>query len=244
MFNTIVSRQERSPLVRLGTVVLSASAHVAVLAGLVLSTMFVTGTLPQPPDMMAFVVSAPPPPPPPLPPVQKTPPPPEHVTRPAAPPAPIVTTPQVAAPVEAPAVIAPESGREAEVFAPVDAGLARGPEGGVAGGIAGGVDLAPPPAPPETVRVGGSVSAPRLVRRVEPDYPSIAQNAQMEGLVILEATVNERGRVDGVKVLRSHSVFDEAAVTAVKQWQYEPLVFNGQRTPFVLTVTLSFSLTR
>jgi TonB family protein len=78
--------------------------------------------------------------------------------------------------------------------------------------------------------------------RVPPDYPSMAASAQMEGRVILEATVDEKGNVDDVRVLRSHAIFDEAAVDALKQWRYEPLVFNGRPTPFVLTVTLSFNL--
>ena len=64
----------------------------------------------------------------------------------------------------------------------------------------------------------------------------------MEGRVILEATVDEQGNVDDVRVLRSHAIFDEAAMDALKQWRYEPLVFNGRPTPFVLTVTLSFNL--
>jgi len=109
------------------------------------------------------------------------------------------------------------------------------------------LDLAPPlpPAPPAApIRVGGAIKAPKLIRRVEPDYPTMAAQAQMEGMVILEAMVDEAGNVDGVKVLRSHSIFDDAAIASVKQWRYEPLMMNGQATPFVLTVTLSFSMTR
>ena len=48
--------------------------------------------------------------------------------------------------------------------------------------------------------------------------------------------------VTDTKVLRSHSVLDQAAVDAVEQWRYEPLRLNGQAMPFVLTVTVSFSL--
>ena len=70
----------------------------------------------------------------------------------------------------------------------------------------------------------------------------MAAAAQMEGRVILEATVDEEGAVDDVRVLRSHAIFDEAAVDAVRQWRYEPLLFNGHPVPFVLTVTLSFNL--
>jgi TonB family protein len=62
--------------------------------------------------------------------------------------------------------------------------------------------------------------------------------------VILEATVDAEGRVAEVKVLRSaHRILDEAAITAVRQWQYVPLVLNGIPERFMLTVVLSFNLT-
>jgi protein TonB len=61
-------------------------------------------------------------------------------------------------------------------------------------------------------------------------------------MVILEATVDTSGQVESVRVLRSVSLLDKAAVEAVKQWRYSPLVLNGVPTPFVLTVTLHFSL--
>jgi protein TonB len=62
------------------------------------------------------------------------------------------------------------------------------------------------------------------------------------GTVILEATVDPSGRVRNVRVLRSVPLLDDAAVAAVRQWRYVPLVLNGVPHPFVLTVTVSFSL--
>jgi TonB family protein len=48
-----------------------------------------------------------------------------------------------------------------------------------------------------------------------------------------------------VRVLRSrHPFLDKAAVDALKQWQYTPLVLNTIPTPFVLTVTFNFSVAR
>jgi TonB family protein len=51
-------------------------------------------------------------------------------------------------------------------------------------------------------------------------------------------------KVKDARVLRSHGVLDQPAVRAVEQWRYEPLLLNGTPTPFVLTVTVSFSLGR
>ena len=40
----------------------------------------------------------------------------------------------------------------------------------------------------------------------------------------------------------SHGLLERASIEALKQWQYSPLVLNGVRTPFVLTVTFNFSV--
>jgi hypothetical protein len=42
--------------------------------------------------------------------------------------------------------------------------------------------------------------------------------------------------------LRSIPLLDRAAIAAVKQWRYSPLLLNGRPERFVLTVTVSFSL--
>jgi protein TonB len=90
--------------------------------------------------------------------------------------------------------------------------------------------------------VGGDIQQPALVHRVNPDYPPIAISARKEGVVILEATVDEDGSVERVRVLRSEPLLDNAAIDAVKQWRYSPLQLNGRAHPFILTVTVSFTL--
>jgi protein TonB len=246
MFETIVKRSAGNPRARWTTVVISASIHGAMLLAVAIATLYATDSLPAPRTVMVFVAGAPIPPPPPAPVVA------EVAAKPAAKPVvrsvepvrsvPVVATPVAAAPLEAPVGIAAETGLEAGAGTIVQAGFESGVTGGVVGGIAGGFDTEVAPPPAEPVRVGGSVSAPRLLVRVPPDYPAMAAAAQMEGRVILEATVDEKGSVDDVRVLRSHAIFDAAAIEALKQWRYEPLVFNGRPVPFVLTVTLSFNL--
>jgi protein TonB len=210
-----------------------------------------TDQLPAIPDMMAFVTAAPapaPPPPPPPPPARR-----------AAAPAKTEPLPasRAAAPVEAPAAIVSETAIPAgEDEEGVEGGVEGGVAGGTLGGVIGGLLAAPlPPPPPPSplpapvaaaprtpVRIGGQITAPALLYRVNPVYPEIAVHAKVTGTVILEATVDTEGRVESVRVLRSISVLNNAAIEAVKQWRYSPLVLNGIPTPFVLTVTLSFSL--
>ena len=229
------------------TAIASMLAHTAIVGVVVAVPLFyLTETLPTPPDMLAFVVASAPPPPPPPPPAM-----PQKV-QPAKPKVAPKTDPvsvAMAAPVEAPATIAPER--------PLDlseqdfvGGVEGGVVGGIAGGIVGGLPVMPapppppppPPAPVKPIRVGGDIERPTLLHRVNPDYPKIAINAKKEGVVILEATVGTDGTVDHVRVLRSEPLLDDAAVDAVKQWRYSPLQLNGRAHPFILTVTVSFNL--
>jgi protein TonB len=224
----------------------SVVGHGVVILAVGAASFLATGAqIPAIPDMMVFVASpAPAPPPPPAP-----------LARRASParPRPAATVSPSAAPLEAPSVIL------AEAFVPsLDEaeGVEGGVEGGIAGGVLGGVvgglidAPAPPPPPPPPpvpvprapVRIGGLLTAPALVHRVNPQYPELARRAKVTGVVILEATVDVDGRVESARVLRSIPFLDNAALDAVRQWRYSPLVLNGIPTPFVLSVTLQFSL--
>jgi len=113
----------------------------------------------------------------------------------------------------------------------------------------------PPPAPPRPpcvpassllaqapVRVGGNIKAPAKVRDVRPVYPDLAQSTKIQGVVIIEATIAEDGRVVGACVLRSIPLLDDAAVEAVNQWEFTPTLLNGVAVPVVMTVTVNFVL--
>ena len=86
------------------------------------------------------------------------------------------------------------------------------------------------------------MTAPALLERVDPEYPPIAVQARVQGVVILEAVVDSSGRVEDVRVLRSIRLLDAAAIEAVRKWRYSPLFLNGTAERFVLTVTVSFRL--
>jgi protein TonB len=92
------------------------------------------------------------------------------------------------------------------------------------------------------VRAIGEIKPPRLIKRVEPDYPEIARQARVEGVVIVETTTDIYGRVKDVKILRSIPLLDQAAVDAVRQWMYEPMIINGRPRGVIFVVTVRFSL--
>jgi len=60
--------------------------------------------------------------------------------------------------------------------------------------------------------------------------------------VILECTISPQGRVADVKVLRPIPLLEQAAIDAVKQWQYTPTLLNGVPVPVIMTVTVNFRL--
>ena len=130
-----------------------------------------------------------------------------------------------------------------------DFGIPGGVDYGTGDGIAAnllGADfygLVGKPAEPTLLAIG-EVKPPRLVRRIEPAYPELARQARAEGVVILEATTDIYGRVTAVRVLRSLPLLDGAAIDAVRQWVYEPLLVNGRPRPVTFTVTVRFVLTK
>lgn len=92
------------------------------------------------------------------------------------------------------------------------------------------------------VRVGGDIKEPKRLNNVRPVYPAIAEQAGIQGIVIVEAVIAPDGRVQSTKLLRSIPLLDSAALDAVSQWEYEPTLLNGVPVPVIMTVTVSFTL--
>ena len=94
----------------------------------------------------------------------------------------------------------------------------------------------------EAVRVGGKIRPPTKVKDVKPVYPDAARSGRVQGMVIVEATIGANGKVIDAKVLRSVPMLDQAALDAVKQWEFTPTLLNGKPVPVVMTVTINFKL--
>ena len=104
------------------------------------------------------------------------------------------------------------------------------------------VAVPPWPAAEGAVRVGSGISAPRQIKKVNPVYPSAAQRERVQGVVILEAIIDTDGKVKDARVLRSVPLLDQAALDAVKQWEYTPTLKDGKPVPVVMTVTTTFAM--
>jgi TonB family protein len=95
---------------------------------------------------------------------------------------------------------------------------------------------------PQTVHVGGDIKPPLKTKNVPPVYPSFAAQAHIQGVVILEATIGTNGKVKDIKVLRSIKELDDAAIKAVRAWEYKPTLVNGQGVQVILTIPVNFNL--
>jgi protein TonB len=77
---------------------------------------------------------------------------------------------------------------------------------------------------------------------VQPVYPFIAKQNRIQGIVIIESIIGTDGTVEDAKVIRSIPLLDQAALEAVKAWEYTPTLLNGRPTPVIMTVTVHFKL--
>ncbi len=235
----ILTMPEKQAGRKSATLFASVVLHSVLVISVAILPLLYYDSLPSQEALKAFFVSplevAPPPPPPPPPPAGA-----RAIVK--APPKVDMSKPQgFVAPIEVPNTIKPEEGLDLGVEGGVPGGVEGGVPGGVVGGVVGGIEAAPPP-PARVVRIGGQIAQPKIIRRIEPVYPDLAKASRVSALLILEAEVDTRGYVKTVKVLRGHPLFDEAAMEALKQWRYQPLLLNGEPTGFILTVTMNFNL--
>jgi TonB family protein len=98
---------------------------------------------------------------------------------------------------------------------------------------AGGSDLAP-------VKIAPEVAAIYLRHHVEAEYPATAQQSQVLGPVVLEVFVGKDGSVREADLVRGDPLLEAAALSAVRQWKYEPYSPEGTPLDFSTEVTVNF----
>jgi TonB family protein len=103
---------------------------------------------------------------------------------------------------------------------------------GEGGGVGGGV-----------YRIGGGVSAPTLIYKVEPEYSEEARKAKYQGTVVLYVVVDEKGLPKELKVVRALGLgLDEKALAAVEKWRFRPGYLNGKPVKVAATIEVNFRL--
>ncbi len=96
--------------------------------------------------------------------------------------------------------------------------------------------------PPQRLR-GVTVRGPQRISLPNPTYPPAAAAARIRGLVMLQAFIGADGRVTDIRVSRSIPALDQAAIDAVRQWQFTPTLVNGKPMATVMTVSVLFAMT-
>jgi TonB family protein len=113
-------------------------------------------------------------------------------------------------------------------------GSGRGPGVGPGwgGGIGGGA-----------FRVGGGVSAPKVVYKIDPEFSEEARKNKWQGIVVLRVVVGVDGRIHEISVQRSLGMgLDEKAVEAARQWRFEPGQKDGKPVPVEVNMEVNFHL--
>ena len=221
--------------------------HVALIGGSILAGLYYADAV----DMRAFTttlrVGSPPPPPPPAAPAAadiKTQAPKGAFTRQGKLLAPTYIPKQVAEIREAPL----ESDFSDGIPGGVPGGVPGGQLGGVIGGIVGSAAQTRVPVPPAAlstktaIRVGGKIRTPRILMKTTPEYPPLAKATRTQGVVKIDAIIDEKGNVVELRAVSGPPLLIHAALDAVKSWKFEPTYLDDAPTSVELNVTVTFEL--
>jgi protein TonB len=124
--------------------------------------------------------------------------------------------------------------------------------GGAMGSILGAIPVAAPPPPTvaqapkpvavQRVSVGGNVQQAKLVSQPKPNYPPLARQARIQGLVRFTAIIGVDGRIQNLTLVSGHPLLVPSAQEAVKQWVYQPTLLNGEPVEVVTQIDVNFTL--
>lgn len=239
--------QRRSPFEWAGAMAL----HVAIIATLIIVPLYTTGTIHFNEYETTPLIAPPLPPPAPPAPVA------------AAPVAPHAVHPNAKLTFKVQKVIQPTAipkkvSSDTDSYTPpalggvaggLPGGVTGGEIGGGIGGVLGGTTAVTPPPPPsqpkparKVVRVGSDLKAPRQTVNVNPEYPALARQTHIWGVVLVDAIIDEQGNVVQARAISGHPLLIPAALKAVLQWKYEPTSLNGQPISVELQVQVHFNL--
>ena len=89
----------------------------------------------------------------------------------------------------------------------------------------------------------GSLTAPRVLYKVDPEFSEEARKAKYQGTVLLTIEVGEDGKPHELKVLQGLGLgLDEKAIEAVSRWRFRPALRNGHPVRAAATVQVNFRL--
>ena len=88
-----------------------------------------------------------------------------------------------------------------------------------------------------------ATTPPKVIHKVEPEYTKEAQDAKVEGVVVVTALVGTDGKASDIKVRKGlGSGLDEKAVECLQGWKFSPGMKDGELVPVMVTVEINFRL--
>lgn len=92
------------------------------------------------------------------------------------------------------------------------------------------------------VRVSESDAKKAAVTRVNPQYPAMAKQLRLSGVVEVDVTIDSGGAVEKAQLATGNPILGNAAVSAVKGWKFKPFTVGGTPSKAVTTLAFNFSL--
>jgi len=102
--------------------------------------------------------------------------------------------------------------------------------------------IPPRPTTPQKVRVSSGVAQGLLIRQVKPQYPPLALQARIQGTVVLQAVIGKDGSVQELHVVSGHPLLTGAAIAAVRQWLYRPYYLDDEPVGVDTQINVNFTL--
>lgn len=101
--------------------------------------------------------------------------------------------------------------------------------------------LALPALAEDVVEIPTTLAMSRATKKVPPAYPPIAMQLKLKGELTVDIVVNAQGEVEDAKVAKGNAVFSQNALSAVKQWKFQPLEKDGKPVKMATTIAFNFS---
>jgi protein TonB len=122
------------------------------------------------------------------------------------------------------------------------AGLSFGQDGLGDAGLTGGADALLGDTDNVVMTEDSVDEPPRALQQTAPVYPERARKKGVTGRVVLSLLIDAGGSVQDVRVTESQpaGVFDEAAVSAVQTWRFQPAMYEGRPVSIRVTLPLRF----
>jgi TonB family protein len=115
-------------------------------------------------------------------------------------------------------------------------------QGGLAAPGAGRMEVRSNSGVPKQIRVGGNVQAAKLIEKPQPDYPRMAREARIQGVVRFDAMILKDGTMGNLSLVSGHPLLVPAATDAVRRYRYQPTLLNGEPVEVLTQIDVTFVL--